>query len=335
MKYYRTPFTINFEITHNCNALCKFCSIRTSNSAFTSKLRIQNLIDRFKDNDVLRINFFGGEPFLHPNIIDSLIYSKEKGFYVSAVSNGLAIKKAHFNSLKDNIDAIGISIHGLENNHDKLLGIKSSFHRAIAVLERLSNLNVFTAINMTLTSANYDDVEPLVDYVMDRTNTRGIALNRYISSDPNDPLLPTTEQLISALKVLHILEGRYKDFRGKYSIHFPYCLVSDPELKKHLGRCGFGEDYCAVDYNGNVKACSYTNTILGNILDTPLEHIWLNHPLMTTYRACNWLPDRCKKCEDLDKCMAGCKATSSNPYGADSIIGNATMEGEYEHQHAS
>ena len=112
----------------------------------------------------------------------------------------------------------------------------------------------------------------------------------------------------------------YKDMKCKFAIHFPFCLIKDETLRKYIGNgCGFGESYCAVNYAGDMKMCSYSNVILGNVFQTSMREMWHNHALLKEYRTGEWRPKYCKSCNEK-KCKTGCKIACGNVFGVDPLF---------------
>lgn len=332
MRYFNLPVIVNFEITNRCNANCIFCSIKDSKNRFDFAPfdRIRYIIDRFHQHGILRINFFGGEPFIHPHIAESIQYAKEKEFYVSAVSNGLAINQNLCEKIKGCVDVIGISLHGMPDTHDKLSGVKHSFQRVSHAIGCLLNAGLSTGINFTMTTENYTEIEKLIVHLRDELKHRisFAALNRYICSE-SDPVKKrgncnlglSPDQLEKTLYSLKRLKDRYDDMDFKYAISFPRCLIKEKSLWKFMGRCWAGQNYCSVNINGDMKICSYSNTVLGNIFKESLVEIWKNSTVLKSYRSEEWMPKKCKECEYKNDCMTGCRMTNANKaYSADILL---------------
>ena len=84
-----------FEIIESCPNECKFCS---SNSCIDKKQTI--LLDDFKrvidyfisEGGIEELSLSGGEPFLHPDILEMVKYAKSCGIktviFTSGIKNG-------------------------------------------------------------------------------------------------------------------------------------------------------------------------------------------------------------------------------------------------------
>lgn len=329
MEHYISPIAVNFSITELCNARCVFCGVNHNgyiDQKFASFDKIKKLIDIFKENEILRINFFGGEPFIYPHIKDAIIYAKEKGFLVTAVSNGLNFEEKLCKELHGLIDGIGISLHGLEKTHEELMQVKNSFERILKSIEYIKKSDIPVGLNMTITSENYKELKPLAELIKLNYDIEFIALNRfipnkYLSEIINNRLNPGIEKLRATLYDLKDLQSKYPEMSLKYAIHFPHCLIEEKELKGHIGSCGFGQSYCAVNQEGKLKMCSFADTIIGDLFNSSFKDLWHNHSLLKEYRNEEWMSLKCKNCNDKNICMSGCKISSGNaPFAPDIML---------------
>jgi len=83
------------EVTTKCNLQCPLCFANAGQGEFLSLERIEKMMDFFIDSEygqgeILQIS--GGEPTLHPNIIEIIKMAKSKNFkYVMLNTNGIRI----------------------------------------------------------------------------------------------------------------------------------------------------------------------------------------------------------------------------------------------------
>ena len=328
MKYYKTPITANFIVTRNCNGNCIFCGVEHMSDKKVKDVdsnQLKTIIDKLYDKNILRINFFGGEPLVYKDITDLVRYAKEKEFFTTLITNGMIWHK-EFSDFSNTLDGIAVSIHGSMANHCKLTRSNEKQYQIIRKnMEKINELKIPLTINMTVTANNYMDIKQLVEDLKDEYDIKAFAFNRYISN----PELPeelsnsfklSIKQINETLKEIDGLAKKYKDTVFKYAIHFPLCIVENQDYIKYVGDCGFGQSYVSIDCDGNIQPCSYTYKKLGNIFDDDLEEIWNKDSMLTEYRKLDWLPDKCKKCQLFDICHAGCKETRNCDFSYDEIL---------------
>lgn len=76
-EHYPAPVVMNFNLTFNCNRKCKYCYMDATHSNEIEQDRISTerlikVINEAADLGVTKMVFIGGEPFLHPDIIQIL-----------------------------------------------------------------------------------------------------------------------------------------------------------------------------------------------------------------------------------------------------------------------
>ncbi|MFH1610739.1 MAG: radical SAM protein, partial [Patescibacteria group bacterium] len=162
----KMPIDAVLAVTYKCNAKCKMCDI----------WQIKNHND-MDVSDFLKlprelkyINISGGEPFLHPKIVE-IIQNIKKVCPQSNIifsSNGLAvelIKQRVKDILKiDPNIGVAISIDGIGKIHDKVRGIDGIYDKALETIEMLKKIGVKSIkVAFTLTNDNLDEMKKVFD----------------------------------------------------------------------------------------------------------------------------------------------------------------------------
>ena len=83
-------FTVNFHLLKSCNLKCKFCYAHFRQIAKENLLPVEKaytLLRQLKDAGCMKMNFAGGEPFLHPHIGELIKYSYNLGLKTSIITN--------------------------------------------------------------------------------------------------------------------------------------------------------------------------------------------------------------------------------------------------------
>lgn len=131
-----------FNITYGCNSNCIFCySHNTTHSKKTyneiSSKDFFNYLDENNLNIRDRVIINGGEPFLHSEIEDILKGLQVYGCEVLIYTNGRLVKNFSFEYMTEKYRFV-IPIHGYEEVHDKITGVKGSYAETIQSLEYLT-----------------------------------------------------------------------------------------------------------------------------------------------------------------------------------------------------
>lgn len=132
----KSIFVIN--PTGKCNLRCIHCWNARYIGTELSPVDVRQVIDRIPAG--VRIHFLGGEPLLHPNILELIAYSRRTGHYTSLVTNGLLVNKVGVeNLLQSGLSEIGVSIDGPDEvTNDEIRG-RGSFSKAWDSLVQISD----------------------------------------------------------------------------------------------------------------------------------------------------------------------------------------------------
>jgi radical SAM protein with 4Fe4S-binding SPASM domain len=326
MDHYKAPIKVNFVITDHCNSHCIFCGVETScKYRFKDIGHIKRIIDLLAESEVLRINFFGGEPFLYPDLIEAIDYAHNKGIFCTTITNGIGVKEDTIRSLSRYVDNMGVSLHGNRDIHEEMTRVKGSYDKVMQTLELLRRYDIQIGINVTVTKMNYGELVPLFESIHSQFGITDFVLNRYIpnrfiDAHLNEQLIIKQDEINATLVDLERLDEKYPDVYKAYAVHFPHCLVKNEKHKKYVSKCNVGEGYCAIDYDGNIRFCAFSNIILGNIFENRLDDVWNAHELLNEYRSEAWLPSACVTCSDKPRCMAGCKITEESALFSPDIL---------------
>lgn len=258
--------------------------------------------------------FVGGEPFMHPDLIETLSYASELGFISSFVSNGTLITKKTVKSISGFLSEGLISIHGDEETHDYLTSTDGSYRKAVAGLGILSENGFKMGVYYTLTEVNHSKIyATLKDLVEDRkVGFKWLALNRDLPQGIGSDYFKDPLSLRNYHRIFQQLE-KIEDAYGLLTfleVAFPLCLVHK-KYHRYILTCRVGVSHTAIDPHGNMKLCPVMNEYnLGNILDQGLPNLWRNSPVLEEYRSLEWLSEGCRNCGYLGKCLGGCLAAS-------------------------
>ena len=87
---------------------------------------------------------------------------------------------------------------------------------------------------------------------------------------------------------------------------FPLCILPS-DLKKYMNPCKWGFTIAACNIDGALSRCGAdTRYRLGNIFERPLLEIWNTSEILESFRNREYLPGRCRICNDLERCGGGC-----------------------------
>lgn len=312
----KDAFYFQWHFIESCNLRCKHCYQNNYNedhlSIDTLLIIAQILNDtmgKWKKNG--RVSLTGGEPFLKPELLFTLLdyFEKAKNFYwVGLLSNGtlidheIAIKLTKYKKLSE----IQISIDGAsEETHDKIRG-KNSFQKAVNAIKILKSKGIYTSIMFTLHEKNKDEVTPMLDLAVD-IGVDAITIERItpMSSDDITEFYMQPEELRVVYNQIYEKKiAIEKKSNLKIRVSRPLWTLIDSNLG---GFCPAGLTSLSILQDGTVLPCRRLEIPIGNILTDGLYKIWYNSDVLWRLRNKENLTGKCNNCKYIHAC-GGCRA---------------------------
>lgn len=184
--YAFSPIHLTLEVTHRCNLRCHMCDLwgreaeidsirsrREDKNGFFSMTLLEKLCSSFH---LIRpvLAFGGGEPLMHPEIVEMVAMAKGKGFTCTLTTNGTLLEGKAAGLVESGLDSLVLSIDGPEEIHDSTRGVEGTFARAragaMAILKarrrgRYSRPRL--RLNCTINSRNFDNLGAMVGVAED------------------------------------------------------------------------------------------------------------------------------------------------------------------------
>lgn len=103
--------SVNYFVSRKCNYSCKFCFHTAKTSRHLSIPEAERGLRLLREAGTEKINFAGGEPFLHPELLGELVGTcHELGIAVSIISNGSRITREWMEEYGRFVDVLGVSV---------------------------------------------------------------------------------------------------------------------------------------------------------------------------------------------------------------------------------
>jgi len=170
------PLSFTFEPTMACNLACPFCYQRDYRKNVLKKMlatqlttnEIKNIFTKLRPH-MKSLGLVGGEIFVRKDMLELLRFFDSLDIPINIVTNGVLIDKAVAKKLKGikNLEAICYSIHGLENTHDKSVGRKGAFNKAIDGIRNMvgGGGNVWISTNTVLNRNNLVELTKIIKFL--------------------------------------------------------------------------------------------------------------------------------------------------------------------------
>jgi radical SAM protein with 4Fe4S-binding SPASM domain len=68
-----------------------------------------------------------------------------------------------------------------------------------------------------------------------------------------------------------------------------------------------GTYFCAITNTGDLRMCNQSKMRLGNVLERPVQDIWMDPLFDEVFRTLKWVQEPCASCPVLEDCGGGCK----------------------------
>lgn len=203
-RYNTKYLSLTIAPTTGCNFKCSYCYEAgvTANIVKDKTVSIEDIVafvDSFKSIDFLRVTWYGGEPLLMSDYIESLS-NKFKEMFADynayMITNGYLLDKSKAAKLKAlNIKGLQITVDGLEATHNKRRPHKTnadSFQRIISNLDNLFNVypEVLVSLRINVDKTNEYEYHKLYQFLKTKFGKYNVNIHPgYVtdefSSEPN------------------------------------------------------------------------------------------------------------------------------------------------------
>lgn len=314
--FHSVPENVHIEITYACMEDCIMCynPTRTKVNARDKDL-VWEVIRSIAESRVPHTYLIGGEPtygYSKSELQDMVDYLTDHGSSVTIVSNGQITLK----NMTSRLACYGVSIHGSDpETHDSITRTKGSFEKAIRSIREYVDEGHDVRVIPVVMGINYSQMYSLAELAFD-LGAESLYYDVYEPGgigeiNSHDSTLRMAPNYIELMTAIDQIIGAHDDFPFKGSIGFgtalPYCLHPGLVERRMLANCGVGTYFGAVTSQGHFRICNQSKMNFGNVLNQPLDEIWLSDKLGEIYRSLKWVQEPCASCAVLQDCGGGCK----------------------------
>lgn len=347
------PFReIYISLSENCNLDCIYCfnkhgrkeraSLKNRKPLTTEK--IKDALQQFKDINGKRVIFTGGEPTLHPDIINLCEYANEIGLSASFITNGLLMDGLDFERLFSCIDGFSLSLDSIHDEELRTLwNVKDTglSHRILETVRRIDIWSMEHNKPLTLnlmpivTKVNMNSTKMLVEQVRDIVKSCKIvwSFTQYdkTGNEAVDYKLDVleSEYIKSTADALYSVE---EDIKMRLSYAYNHSGKHAPSHTPQVMSC---TPSFFIANDGTIypcQGCEKEAFKLGNLWDSSLEEVYYSNK----FEACRKKLfkkqiETCRECELLyccsvvsrpckEKTSADCKEQCIKRIFLDSLI---------------
>jgi MoaA/NifB/PqqE/SkfB family radical SAM enzyme len=272
--------TAVFALTTKCNCKCIMCDMHRKTPEYIPLNDAKKVLKFLANHEFLIAYFTGGEPTLHPNIVEIVDYAGKLGFVTTLTTNG-SVSKSMLKRLKNaGLYVLSVSLdHWLETiKYSQSIGLKAY---------ALAFLNPFLV---------HDGVDKLVDYT---NNTLQVPLGFCYptKSDVNSYGLGgqlSSEELSHGmdLSVKKLLTAKKNGSNIANLWVYMEDVINFREGNQPNFYCKGGEEVIYVDWHGDVYPCFLREKMFNILRDKPrfLKDVKCNDCLINCFREPSILP---------------------------------------------
>ena len=173
------PIKATFELTYQCNLVCRHCYISEKRrSGFSKEERkelsyseICSILNQLAELGCFHINLTGGEPLVRPDFFRILAYAKRKGFYVILQTNATLLTPRFVESLKETgVDQVDVSLYGMTPSvYEAITQIPGSFEFCMDGILLLQKKRINMTIKMMIMTYNLAEFDRFKTFAIDRS----------------------------------------------------------------------------------------------------------------------------------------------------------------------
>lgn len=318
-------------IAQDCNLRCEYCFAGTGDYGMdrklmdfdTAKKAIDFLLTESKDRQTLELDFFGGEPTMNWPVVEQVVKyarSKEKEynkiFRFTVTTNGIMLDDEKIDFINKEMHNVVLSVDGRKAVNDRVRKFSNGMGSYDLFIEKFQKLvqkrgdkdyyarGTFTAYNTDFANDVFDlhdkgftqiSVEPVVSP----------ANMPYALTEKDLPKIFCEYENLAKRMIENNKTGKKFNF-----FHFMLDLDQGPCAIKRLRGCGCGNEYVAIDTNGDIYPChqfvGMPEWLMGNLNDNTF-----NMDIKNTFAGTHiYSKNDCKKCWARFYCSGGCNANN-------------------------
>jgi MoaA/NifB/PqqE/SkfB family radical SAM enzyme len=274
------PGICNIAITNSCNATCDFCNFAV-NKQLIGKLRwigadqFPRALDILYGRGIRYLNIFGGEPLLHPQLMEIIAAAVARDMAPALITNGWllpakldALAVAGLKTVYISIDAPTISVH--EANR----GLKGVAARIRSATARMPELGITPVAQVTISKLieDYRTLVPLLRDLGFQAVTFSYPQKAHLGSSSlawsadSNLVNFTPDELAAAF-------DQVDDLRRLFSVNNPRASIAD--MKRHLRGerehfvCYAGYKSFYMDWNFDMWRCDSWKERLCSVWEFP------------------------------------------------------------------
>lgn len=327
-RHERALVSIYFTLTRACDRACPYCyqGLANRNNTFMPWEHAVRALEAIHAvNPDCELIFTGGEPLMHPRVLDVLRLADGMGHSFTLLTNGTYLDDATLDRLQalQRLRYVQVSLDGIrEETHAQTRG-KGHLAKVMAALDRIRARGMRFVLAPTMHHGNLEEVYAIARLAIAHG---GWCKPNILHELPHKGLDFDKVQLEDgrcwqALKEMNIrldeefgrarLDAQSEAYRGREA-----CAILEPNTHSI---CGMGFSLLDLDWNGDVYPCHLTKSpelVLGNLFQGDSFGTIFARAIDRKIRVRSHEIPKCSGCKFVSNCGGGCRANAWFAYGS-------------------
>ena len=267
---------MDIALSEDCNLKCIMCR-RQEDAA---RLEKEDVLRVFREASAIGmkvVSFCGGEPFMHPAMLDLVEGAVELGLKVQLTTNGTLVTPERIKRLRG-LDCMTVSIDAPGALHDKIRGLPGTYEKACRALVLAADEGITRGTNTVIQRDNAESLWDLFEELMEVTEGR----LQYVRHAPVEVVPETADLMVTDEQVPLVQEQLRRiaaacDERDVYFSHRKQLLEHLPlyldKWTRHrpLGGCAIPRKFIGYSHLGFYLCWHQGRSIRANGLVEALE----------------------------------------------------------------
>ena len=272
---------ISIEILQRCPNRCIYCSSH-SNPQATHLIPfeiIKNVIDEAKSLGCKTVCLSGGEPFLHPQILDIISYIAKQQLTCYVYTSGIYMKDEVYSSLPNEyIEAIRGMVDKVIFNveadssalYDQIMGTNvGGFDMMKKSINDCVSSGLVVETHVVPMQVNFKHLKSVFEMCNQLGVSKVSILRLVLQGRALENLLLVKLSGKDNREVTKLIKALYESYKGKVRIGLPY---SESNCRIY---CKAASDKINVRYDGNVYPCEvFKDDLLNAKLGCEPDNVW-------------------------------------------------------------
>lgn len=263
------PMQCSLYVTDRCNLDCGYCTEYDNSRAHPPLDVILARLDHIRSLGTLRVALVGGEPLLHPDIVEIVRYARKIGFSTSLTTNAFPLTRTLIRDLEEaGLEVMQISVDRILPSDISKKSLKSVAGR----IELMRGSRIKLHITGTICADTADDALTVLDHGLSRDIPTEV---RLVHAGPDQQMRVAPADRQAQRRIIETMQARKK---AGEPVHTSDTIL-DYQLKLIDGEDVASQWVCAAGYkiffvsaDGKFMECSMRPTDR-DILDMTVDDL--------------------------------------------------------------